>query len=190
MAAAERPVVVSIVGKKNSGKTTLLVGVAAELRRRGLRVASVKHGHHAFEMDQPGRDSWRHVHEGGVEAVLLLSAGKLALIMSTPGEEPDVREAIERHLGGRAYDAVLVEGYKHGELPKIEIYRREIHDAPVYNRADPVAAARFLAIVSDDPALDAECPVIPLDPGSAHGFHVQSVAELIERRVRQGGADV
>ena len=57
----ELPPMIGIVGRKNSGKTTLLVAVAAELKRRGLRVASVKHGHHAFEIDHPGRDSWRHV---------------------------------------------------------------------------------------------------------------------------------
>ena len=77
----ELPPMIGIVGRKNSGKTTLLVAVAAELKRRGLRVASVKHGHHEFEIDHPGRDSWRHVHEGEVEAVLFLSSGKLAMVM-------------------------------------------------------------------------------------------------------------
>lgn len=173
---------ICIVGKKNSGKTTLLVGVAAELKRRGLRVASVKHGHHAFEIDHPGRDSWRHVHEGGVDAVLLLSSMKVAMVMHTPeGDEPDLEEMVARHLGDRRYHIVLVEGYKHGELPKVEIHRAAIHQSPVYDVSDAAASSRFLAIVSDDPTLRASCPVIPLDAAEPAGTHVSAVADLLSR---------
>jgi molybdopterin-guanine dinucleotide biosynthesis protein len=84
------PPVVSVVGRKNSGKTTLVVALLAELTRRGRRVASIKHGHHAFETDQPGRDSWRHFQEGGAEATLMVGAGKIALSMRMEGE-PDPR---------------------------------------------------------------------------------------------------
>ena len=181
MAVAEAPTVVAIVGRKNSGKTSLLVAVAAELKRRGHRVASVKHGHHRFEIDHPGRDSWRHVHEGGVEAVLLLSATKVAMVMHTPDAEPDVHEMIERHLGGRGYDLVLVEGYKHGDLPKIEIHRRAANPGPVFDASDPAAAALFLGIVTDDPTVAAACPVIPLAGPEATAAHVSTVADLIER---------
>jgi molybdopterin-guanine dinucleotide biosynthesis protein MobB len=180
MREGERPLVVAIVGKKNSGKTTLLVRVAAELRRRGLRVASVKHGHHEFEIDHPGRDSWRHVHEGGVEAVLLLSSRKIAMVMQTEAADPDVREMIARHFGGRDYDVVLVEGFKHGDLPKIEIHRRGVHARPVHDAGDAVAAARFLRLVTDDPAVEASCPLLALGADAADAPHVLATADVIE----------
>lgn len=179
MARTETPPIVAIVGRKNSGKTTLLVRVAAEFRRRGLRVASVKHGHHEFEIDHPGRDSWRHVHEGGVEAVLLLSSRKVAMVMQTPDGEPDVHEMIGRHFGGRGYDLVLVEGFKYGDLPKVEIHRRETHPTPVYDPADPAAAELFLGLVTDDPAIAAGCSLIPLGSDAASAPHVIAVADLI-----------
>jgi len=179
MKHADLPVLVGIVGKKNSGKTTLLVGVAAELKRRGLRVASVKHGHHEFEIDHVGRDSWRHIHEGGAEAVLLISSAKMAMVMQLPEGEPRLEELVARHLGGRRYDVVLVEGYKHGDLPKIEIHRAGMHDRPVYDRSDEAAAARFIAIVTDDPALRTDCTLIPLDVADPAGSHVLAVADLV-----------
>ena len=163
MPSAERLSVVSVAGKKNSGKTTLLVALAAELKRRGYRIASLKHGHHHFEIDQPGRDSWRHFHEGEVEAVLIAASEKLALVMRTPEEEPGPETLIQQFFAGRGYDLVLVEGYKYGPFPKVEIFRRSQHPEPIYNPADRAAAARFLAIVTDDLTLRAECPVIPLE---------------------------
>lgn len=175
MPAADRIPVLSVIGRKNSGKTTLVVALAAELKRRGLRVASVKHGHHQFEMDQPGRDSWRHFHEGEVEAVLLVSARKLALVMRTDDDE-DPQALVQRFYGGRGYDVVLVEGYKQGPFPKVEVFRHEVHQEPIHDPADVEAAGLFLAVVTDEPALPASCPVIPLDPG---GAHVERVAELV-----------
>jgi molybdopterin-guanine dinucleotide biosynthesis protein MobB len=182
------PPVVSIVGKKNSGKTTLAVAVAAELKRRGHRVASVKHGHHEFEIDHPGRDSWRHFHEGEVEAVLLASAGKLALVMRTPPEEPDPEALVRRFYAGSGYDLVLVEGYKFGPFPKIEVFRPAVHDRPVFRPDDAGAAGLFLAIVTDDAEFRADVPVIPLDADLRHGSHVLRVCDLIERQVIAGGA--
>jgi molybdopterin-guanine dinucleotide biosynthesis protein MobB len=187
MREAATPPVVSIIGKKNSGKTTLVVAVAAELKRRGYRVASVKHGHHHFEIDQPGRDSWRHFHEGEVEAVLLASAGKLALVMRTPPEEPDPLALVRRFFAGTGYDLVLVEGYKFGPFPKIEVFRRAVHDRPVFRPDDADSARRFLGIVTDDPAFESELPVIPLDADLERGSHVLRVCDLIERQVIKGG---
>jgi molybdopterin-guanine dinucleotide biosynthesis protein MobB len=188
MTQPDIPPIVSIAGRKNSGKTTLTVALAAELKRRGYRVASVKHGHHAFEIDQPGRDSWRHFHEGEVEAVLLVASGKLALVMRTPDEEPDPATLIRRFYAGAGYDLVLVEGYKFGPFPKVEIFRREVHSRPVYDPAQPEAAALFLALVSDDPGIYVDVPVIPLDADPRHGTHVARVADIIERQViRRGG---
>jgi molybdopterin-guanine dinucleotide biosynthesis protein MobB len=182
MSSGKLPVI-SIAGKKNSGKTTLVVALAAELKRRGHRVASVKHGHHGFEIDQPGRDSWRHFHEGEVEAVLMMSASKIALVMRME-EEPDPAALIERLYGGRGYDLVLVEGFKHGPFAKLEVYRRAVHERPVYDPSDAEAAARYLAVITDDPGFPAGVPVIPLDPEDPQGSHVRAAADRVEEWLR------
>ena len=177
------PPAVSIIGRKNSGKTTLTVALVAELKRRGWRVATLKHGHHAFEFDQPGRDSWRHVHEGGAEAVIMVGAGKVGVVMHfADGAEPDPRELIARFYAGRGYDIVLVEGYKTGLFPKVEVFRRAVHDRPVHDPTDAETAALFLAVVTDDPELRTACPVIPLDADDPRGTHVGRVADLLESR--------
>jgi molybdopterin-guanine dinucleotide biosynthesis protein MobB len=176
MRAPDLPPAVCIVGRKNSGKTTLTVALAAELGRRGRRVATIKHGHHAFETDEPGRDSWRHFNEGRAEATIMAGTGKIALVMRIEGE-PDPERLVAELYAGRGYDIVLIEGWKHGALPKIEVFRRALHDRPIHDAGDAGAAARFLAIVTDDPGLAARCPVIPLDAG---GAHVGRVAELLE----------
>ena len=178
MSETERLPAIAIVGKKNSGKTSLVVALAAELRARGLRVASVKHAHHAFEVDREGSDSWRHFNEGGVEAVLLVAEGKMALVARLPEETPP-DELIDRFFAGRGLDLVLVEGYKHGDLPKIEIHRAAVHREAIYASADAVAAALYLAVVTDDPTLVTACPAIPLDPESPAGSHVRAIADLL-----------
>ena len=174
-----RPPAIAIVGKKNSGKTSLVVALAAELRERGLRVASVKHAHHAFEVDREGTDSWRHFNEGGVEAVLLVADGKMALVSRLPEEPSDPEALIERFFAGQGLDLVLVEGYKHGNLPKIEIHRAAVHPQSIYSSSDAVAVALFLAVVTDDPALVTTCPTIPLDPAGPAGSHVAAIADLL-----------
>jgi molybdopterin-guanine dinucleotide biosynthesis protein B len=178
-AVSGRAPAIAIVGKKNSGKTSLVVALAAELRGRGLRVASVKHAHHAFEVDREGTDSWRHFNEGGVEAVLLIASGKMALVSRLPEEAPGPDELIDRFFADQGYDLILVEGYKHGTLPKIEIHRTAAHAEAIYTPADPPAAALFLAVVTDDPALVTGCPTITLDPANPTGTHVAAVADLL-----------
>lgn len=164
----EIPPAVCIVGKKNSGKTTLTVALAARLRRDGFRVATIKHGHHAFESDEPGRDSWRHFNEGEAEASIMCGTGKVALTMRIDGE-PDPERLIRDFYAGRGYDVVLVEGFKHGPLPKVEVFRRAVHERPIH---DP---AGLVAFVTDDPSFQG-ASVIPLDPD---GAHVAAVAERI-----------
>jgi molybdopterin-guanine dinucleotide biosynthesis protein B len=185
MPSPDVPPAVCIVGRKNSGKTTLLVALAAELGRRGLRIATIKHGHHAFETDEPGRDSWRHFNEGGAQATIMAGTGKVALVMRIDGE-PDPERLLHDFYAGRGYDLVLIEGWKHGLLPKIEIFRRAVHDRPLLDPGDADAAARFVALVTDDPSLDAPCPVIPLDPGDGH---VGGLADLLISAFVHGGGD-
>lgn len=178
----EIPPAVCIVGRKNSGKTTLTVALAAELKRRGLRVATIKHGHHAFETDQPGRDSWRHFNEGHAEATIMAGTGKIALVMRIDGD-PDPERLLAEFYAGRGYDLGLIEGWKYGALPKIEIFRRAVHDRPIYDPEDAEAAARFVAIVTDDANLRAACDVISL---AEEGSHVARVADLLEARFCAG----
>jgi molybdopterin-guanine dinucleotide biosynthesis protein MobB len=185
MSAAPSPLIVSVTGWKNSGKTTFLVALAAELKRRGRRVASVKHGHHEFEIDEPGRDSWRHFNEGEVEAVMMVARGKIALIARAE-EEPDPEALIRRHLGDGGYDFVLVEGYKHGFFPKLEIHRGEISASPIYDPTDREAASHYLALVTDRSHANVHCPIIRLDHA---GSHVATAADLLERLLESGDAD-
>lgn len=180
------PPAVCIVGKKNSGKTTLAVALLAELRRRGLRVASIKHGHHAFETDQPGKDSWRHFNEGAAEATIMAGAGKIALVMRMEGE-PDPVRLVRDFYTGRGYDLVLVEGYKAGPFPRIEVFRPAVHDSPLFADAGD-AAGSYLAIVTDDASLQAELPVIVMDADDP-GAHVRRVAEMIVARLIEGADD-
>lgn len=177
------PPAVCIVGRKNSGKTTLAVALLAELRRRGVRVASIKHGHHAFETDQPGRDSWRHFNEGQAEATVMAGAGKIALVMRMDGD-PDPAALVRELYAGRGYHLVLIEGYKHGPFPRIEVFRRAVHDRPLYDdSADP---DRFLAILTDDPGLRADVPVMVMDPHRPD-THVQRLAEMLIERLASDG---
>jgi len=176
--APEVPPAICVVGRKNSGKTTLVVALTAELGRRGWRVATIKHGHHAFESDEPGRDSWRHFNEGGAEASIMCGTGKVALTLRIPGE-PEPEALIRDFYSGRGYDLVLVEGWKHGSLPKIEVHSHEVHERPL---SGPSGDGGFVAVVSDVPERWSGSPlrVIPLD---ASGRHVPAAADFIEQTI-------
>jgi molybdopterin-guanine dinucleotide biosynthesis protein MobB len=170
------PPAVCIIGRKNSGKTTLAVAVLAELRRRGYRVASIKHGHHAFETDQPGRDSWRHFNEGEAEATIMAGTGKIALVMRMDGD-PDPASLVRDFYAGRGYDLVLIEGYKHGPFPRIEVFRRATHDRPLLEEMED-GAEPCLALVTDDPELRVDVPLILMDPHHPDA-HVRRVADML-----------
>jgi molybdopterin-guanine dinucleotide biosynthesis protein MobB len=116
---ASKTPVVSIVGASNSGKTTFIVKLISELKSRGYKVASIKHTSHGFDIDRPGKDSYRHA-EAGAEAVIIVSKDKLAMVKNVEPEMP-----FEDIIGlfGDGYDIILTEGYKSYPLPKIEILR-------------------------------------------------------------------
>ena len=141
-----------IAGFKNAGKTTLVVDLIRELTGRGLKLATVKHAHHEFDIDHPGKDSYQHRDAGAVE-VIVASARRWAHIKELPDEtEPALAELLQ-HIG--AVDLVLVEGYKHGSHPKLEVRRRG-QDAPFL--AD--SQSGILAIVSDEAIDNAPVPVL------------------------------
>ncbi len=137
---------ISIIGLKNAGKTTFLVALAAELARRKFRVMTIKHGSHAADMDQKGKDTWRHWHEGKAERVLMEGPGQRVLFERTEVESDPISLAQE-YLEGA--DIVLVEGFKRAPLPKIEVYRTAAGPKPIFDPAvhDPTD---WVAMVTDD----------------------------------------
>jgi molybdopterin-guanine dinucleotide biosynthesis protein MobB len=148
--------IISIIGRKNAGKTTLMVALASELRRRGCRVMTIKHGHHLADVDRQGSDSWRHFHEGKAERVLIAAPELRVLFERTPDDYDPIGLA-RRYLGDA--DVVLVEGFKRAPLPKIEVFRRAAGERPLYDPVAP-AAGEWAAIVTDDPTFEAPCPVL------------------------------
>jgi molybdopterin-guanine dinucleotide biosynthesis protein B len=166
---------VAVVGRKHSGKTTLTVRLAAELRRRGHRVMTLKHGSHTFNLDPEATDTYRHYHEGHAERVAMASPDKFALVMRWEAELPPETIA-ERYLADA--DVVLCEGFKASALPKIEIYRREAHVEPLYAQDSPQAAT-YLGMVTDVPDLTLPVRIFRLaDPDWLSG-----VAALVEHDV-------
>ncbi len=114
-------VLFGIAGWSGSGKTTLIERLVPALRARGLRVSTIKHAHHGLEVDRPGKDSFRH-REAGAEEVLVLSGQRWALMRERAAGEPEPDLfAVARRLA--PVDLVLVEGFKHAELDKIEVWR-------------------------------------------------------------------
>jgi molybdopterin-guanine dinucleotide biosynthesis protein B len=108
---------VHFVGKSGTGKTTLIEAIVLKLKERGYRVAVVKHAHHGFEMDKPGKDSWRFG-QAGSDMVAISSPGKLAMLEKVEGELDF--EQVNNRLGDR-FDIVLVEGFKQTSKVKIEV---------------------------------------------------------------------
>ncbi len=150
------PRLVSVVGKKNAGKTTLVVALVRELMRRGHRVMTIKHGSHPVEMDQKGRDTWRHMHEGGAERVVMEAPGTRVVFETAAAESPP-RELAKRYLGGA--DFVIVEGFKRADLPKVEVFRRAVHAEPLYAPEAP-DAKQYVCIITDSTDFRAPIPVL------------------------------
>jgi molybdopterin-guanine dinucleotide biosynthesis protein B len=144
--------VFGIAGFKNSGKTTLVVDLIIELKSRGLRVATIKHAHHEFDIDHPGKDSYLH-REAGADEVVVVSARRWAHIAELREAEEPSLSALLAKVGD--VDLVLVEGYKHGAHPKLEL-RRSGLDHPQLADEDPA----ILAIVVDDDELNGSLPVL------------------------------
>lgn len=144
--------ILSIVGRKGAGKTTLTVALASELARRGRRVMTMKHTHHTADVDRPGTDSWRHFQEGRAERVLLATPG-MRVLFERGEDEYDPIALARRHLADA--DIVLAEGFKDAPIPKIEVFRSSVASSPIYD-AGSADAALWAALVTDD--LDFEAP--------------------------------
>ncbi|MGB9698005.1 MAG: molybdopterin-guanine dinucleotide biosynthesis protein B [Thermodesulfobacteriota bacterium] len=134
--------IVSIVGKSNSGKTTLIEKLIAELVRRGYKVATIKHDVHGFEIDQEGKDSWRHK-KAGAHTVIISSPQKLALIRDVD-HDAELTELREKYV--RDVDIILSEGFKRNSQPKIEVFRQELNQELLCQKED-----NLIAIASNKP---------------------------------------
>src|SRR3954452_5608968 len=155
--------IIGIAGWSGAGKTTLLTRVIPRLTAYGLKVSTIKHAHHAFDIDQPGKDSHTHRQAGATE-VLISSANRFALMH-------ELRGAAELSLGVlleklSPVDLVLVEGFKREAHPKLEVYRASV-GKPLLHPGDP----NIVAITSDGPVV-ARVPVVPLDD-------LEAVAEIL-----------
>ncbi len=148
--------VFGIAGFKNAGKTTLIVALVRLLTQRGWRVATVKHAHHRFDVDHPGKDSFRHRQAGACE-VILASARRWAHIREVPdGPEAGLDELLAQVSPD--VDLVLVEGFKRGPHAKLEIRRRG-QTEPLLAGTDPT----ICGIVCDGPLVGVPVPVLPRD---------------------------
>ena len=157
------PPIVSIVGLSNVGKTTLLERLISELRERAYRVATIKHDVHGFDMDKPGKDSWRFT-QAGSDIMVLSSPDKLAMIKKVD-HDSSLQELA--HLVGNSTDIILTEGFKQREAPKIEVHRKAAGSELLCGPDEMVA------LVTDEP-LDLPVWQCTLDD-------VSGLADFVER---------
>lgn len=150
--------VLGIVGWSGSGKTTLLAAILPLLREGGLRVSTVKHTHHDFDMDRPGKDSFRH-RQAGAHEVLIASGTRWALLHENEGPEPALSELLTKL---DPVDLVLVEGYKAHPFPKLEVHRPSLGKPPIWPEMADIIAVASNSAIDNGPKT-----ILPLDnPGT------------------------
>jgi len=162
--------IVSIVGRSNSGKTTLVEKLVARLSAEGLRIATIKHSHHQPELDTPGKDSWRHKQAGAVTTFLI--GPKQMMMVADVQEQLNPNEIARRYCEG--FDLVLVEGYNSLPGAKIEVVRA------ARSTALRCAVEELIALVTDVDGLDASVSIPHFDLDDDQG-----VAAFILEWVRQ-----
>jgi molybdopterin-guanine dinucleotide biosynthesis protein B len=151
--------IIGLAGWSGAGKTTLLVRIIPLLTAQGLRVSTIKHAHHDFDIDKPGKDSWMHRQAGATE-VLVASGRRWALMHELRDETEPALDALLGRL--TAVDLVLIEGFKRDPHPKIEVHRPANGKPPLYP-GDPA----IIAVASDAPLPDMALPVLALDDAAA-----------------------
>jgi molybdopterin-guanine dinucleotide biosynthesis adapter protein len=162
--------VFGVVGWKNNGKTTLVERLVAHLTAGGYRVSTVKHAHHEVDLDQPGKDTWRH-REAGAREVVLATARRWAVIHELRGEaEPALDELLARMT---PVDLVIVEGFKRFPHPKLEVHRRE-RGTPLLARDD----SSVVAVATDEPLQGLHLPQFGLDDVAGIARHVLDRLEI------------
>jgi molybdopterin-guanine dinucleotide biosynthesis protein B len=147
--------IIGLAGWSGSGKTTLVTAVIPVLVKRGLKVATVKHAHHEFDTDQPGKDSWRH-RQAGASEVAIVSSRRWAIVHEL-GDEPETPLA-ELLAKLSPVDLVIVEGFKRHSHPKLEVYRAAVGKPLLHPDDDCI-----VAVATDGPLAEAQVPVLMLD---------------------------
>jgi len=146
------PPIVSIVGNSGSGKTTLIEKLIPEIIKRGLRVGTIKHDVHGFDMDKPGKDSWRHK-QAGASIIIISSPSKIGMVMDVDYDhKPDELLPLFPNV-----DIILTEGYKFENNPKLEIFRPEITKEPLCKDDE-----YLLALISDS-SVNLDVPIFSTD---------------------------
>jgi len=166
------PPLFGIVGWKNSGKTTLVARLITELSQRGYKVAAVKHAHHGFDVDQPGRDSYKF-REAGAREVAVVSGKRVAVIHELRDEEEPLLAEVLKRLSGS--DLALVEGFKTNDHPKIEARRRDSAQQTAMAGAFP----GIVAVAADHETEAGGLPLFALED-------VEGVANFIVRHTGLG----
>jgi molybdopterin-guanine dinucleotide biosynthesis protein B len=162
--------ILGVAGWSGAGKTTLIVALLPRLRARGLRVSTIKHAHHGFDIDRPGKDSFRH-REAGAREVLVASGRRWALLHEVEGPEPSLAELLT-HLA--PVDLVLVEGFKATPGAKLEVFRPVVGQPPLWPERPDI-----LAVASDIALPDCDRAVLPLgDPDAVAGWVVDILPTL------------
>jgi len=147
--------VIGLAGWSGAGKTTLIVRLLPELVRRGITVSTMKHAHHGFDVDQPGKDSFRH-REAGATEVLVASERRWALMHENRGEAEPAAADLMRHM--TPVDLLIVEGFKREGQDKLEIHRRETGKPLLYP-----TDRKIVAVLSDEPLPGCPLPVLDID---------------------------
>ena len=179
MLTSARVPVIGFAAFSGTGKTSLIEQLLPLLRARGLRIGLIKHAHHRFDIDHPGKDSYRH-RTAGASPVLIASRQRWALMAETPnGDDPQLDELLTR-IGQDALDLVIVEGFRHVAFPKIELHRPSLGHPLLFPEDDSI-----IALASDAPLATAtELPLLDLnDPQQIAGFIVDRV------QIFQGNAE-
>jgi molybdopterin-guanine dinucleotide biosynthesis protein B len=158
-----------VTGWKNSGKTGLMERLITEFTARGLTVSSIKHAHHSFDIDHPGRDSYRH-RDAGARQVLLASRNRWALMHELRVEdEPSLGDLLEQLS---PVDLVLIEGYKRDRHPKIEAHRKETGQPLIAPEDETIVA------VASDTSVSVDRPVLDLNDTAAIANFIAQYLEL------------
>ena len=145
-------------GWSGSGKTTLIEQLIPRFTQRGLKLSLIKHAHHTFDVDQPGKDSWRH-RQAGAQEILVTSSRRWVLMHELRGaHEPSFEEQVKRIS---PCDLLLVEGFKHAPIPKLEVWRRETGE-PLLHPNDP-----HIVAVASDTRVDTRLPLLDLNDDAA-----------------------
>lgn len=143
--------VISLVGKSDCGKTTYLEKLISEMKRRGFKVATVKHDVHGFDIDKPGKDTWRHA-QAGADIVCISSPQKMAMIKKV--EQELLLDEVVEYIDG--VDIIFTEGYKRESKQRIEVFRQAVSESPLCSKEELLAMASDVKVYEDVPHFSLE----------------------------------